>query len=414
MYTQEELYIRDLAKEVLEAANTPKNIEIIKRFEDINSLKPAKPPVLTQLPYQIAGRLLCRNDLKSRSADYQNIERELRFRLDRLALLTDDMPVSPIFHTGFYYTVSEWREGYHRVILSPQSEASRYEPCINSPAEYLALNTPEISYDKNLTDEKYQKTADLLGDILAVSKGSPFGSVCGWGESMIDQLVDMRGLENFYYDTIDCPDAIHSAMEFMTRGHLKLLAEFEELGLLVANNGNNGVGSCSLGYSRELGVPSDYGGPVSMKNLWGYAHAQELSLVSRDMLEEFVLPYQARILEKFGLNAYGCCEAMEHKIESAAKFIPKLRMISISPFADHEAAGEKCRGKYVYAWKPQPSNVAYFNGDAIRGEFVDALKHTEGCCLAVILMDVHELGDLSSVREFVKIANEMIERMWRT
>ena len=413
MYTNGEQHIRELARRVREAAHTPENIDKMKRYEDINALRTVIPPVSVSLPYQVSKLLADPLDFRTQEPYLRALEEDLAYRLARLDKLPDDTPVSSKVYTGFVSSVSEWKEGYHSVRLNERKEATCFKPCIHLPEDYQTLKTPVLSFDETLTGQNFQKMQNLLGDILTVVKGAPFTSVCGWGSSMVDQLVEMRGLEGFYYDMHDHPEAIHSAMEFMVQGHLRLLEEYEKLGMLVANNGINHVGSCSFGLSAELGVPSDQNGPVTPLNLWGYAHAQELASVSPDMLEEFVLPYQARILNRFGLNAYGCCEEIENKIDVVARHIDRLRMISISPTTNPEIAGEKCRGKYVYAWKTLPANIAYFNEQAIENEFRRVLENTKGCCVTVNIMDVYECGeDISRFTKAIRIAREMIDRYY--
>ena len=64
---------------------------------------------------------------------------------------------------------------------------------------------------------------DVLGDILEILPGRPFMCTDGWGESMIDLLVEMRGLEKFYIDMIDAPEFVHEAMRLMTDMKSRLL-----------------------------------------------------------------------------------------------------------------------------------------------------------------------------------------------
>ncbi len=71
--------------------------------------------------------------------------------------------------------------------------------------------------------------------------------------------------------------------------------------------------------------------------MWGFAESQETTQVSPDHFEEFVFPYQLPILERFGLNCYGCCEPLHLKLDYLRK-IPRLRRISMSPWVDLDIA----------------------------------------------------------------------------
>jgi hypothetical protein len=65
--------------------------------------------------------------------------------------------------------------------------------------------------------------------------------------------------------------------------------------------------------------------------MWGFCEAQTMSEVSPAMHEEFVLRYQLPVLERFGLNCYGCCEPLHLKLQMLKRRVPRLRRVSISP-----------------------------------------------------------------------------------
>ena len=54
------------------------------------------------------------------------------------------------------------------------------------------------------------------------------------------------------------------------------------------------------------------------------------------MFAEFVLPYQLPILERFGLNCYGCCEPLDQRWST----LKQLRRASVSPLM------------IVFSWRP--------------------------------------------------------------
>jgi len=289
----------------------------------------------------------------------------------------------------------------------------RFEPCLLEYGQINDMNLPEFTYDEKTTERNYQRLCDCCGDILNVVKGQPYASFYGWGESMIDHLVEMRGLEQIYYDLADNPEWVCAVMEFMTRGKLRLLDSCREAGLLISNNCEMNIGSTSPGYTNELPALETDQQPVSEKELWGYAQAQEFSEVSSEMLEKFILPYQARIINRFGLSCYGCCEAMENKIDAVAKHIKNLRMISISPFADALIAAEKCRNRFVYAWKPQPSHFVNWDEEALKEDFVSHIPNAKGCCLTISMMDNFYFDrDQSRYRQWVQMARKMVDKYY--
>jgi hypothetical protein len=76
------------------------------------------------------------------------------------------------------------------------------------------------------------------------------------------------------------------------------------------------------------------------------------------MHDEFDLAYNQKLFGECGLLYYGCCEPMDGKIDILRKRFPNLRKISITPWADPEAAARDIGGDYVMAAKPNPAFVA--------------------------------------------------------
>lgn len=411
MNLKERMILRDLARQIKDIAKSAEEIEKRERFKTINSLKRVKPPVLLGITGEIMEHFLPYKDSVQIESDpfFQGIEYWLRWRLARREKLGDDAPVSDIFHTAIDYTVTGWNDKYHSVRMNADKSGSRFEPCLINYSDINKLSKPHLTIRQKTTDETYNKVCDAIGDILRVVKGSPFTQTIGWGESMIDQYVEMRGLEQTYYDMIDEPDFIHEVMEFMTTAKLELLDEFRKHGLLVMNNEDNHIGSSSLGYTDILETKP--GEAPCEKNLWGFAQAQELHNVSPDMLETFVLPYQARIINRFGLSLYGCCEAIENKVEVISRYITNLRMISVSPFANHETAAEKIGSKYVYAWKQHPGFISNFEPEAIEKDLARTLVITEKCNVVILMLDAFEFGnDYSRFRKWIDIAKRTVEK----
>src|SRR5690606_13276211 len=113
--------------------------------------------------------------------------------------------------------------------------------------------------------------------------------------------------------------------------------------------------------------------PAKLCQRWGFGESQETVGVSGQMFDEFILPYQVPMLERFGLNCYGCCEQLEHRIKYILQRVPRLRRISVAPLANQEKMAEALGGKYIYSRKANPIYVSVdFNEAAIRED----LRHT--------------------------------------
>jgi len=125
--------------------------------------------------------------------------------------------------------------------------------------------------------------------------------------------------------------------------------------------------------------------------LWASAESQELSGVSPSMHKEFALEYEKRILSKFGLTGYGCCEPLHDRLDDVLE-IPNIRRLSISPFTDTKIAAEKLGGKAIYSFKPQPSHlVGRFDDDLVHKYLKEVIEvcDANGCKLEIILKDTH-------------------------
>jgi len=409
--TQEKQYIKDLALRVKELSESKQNQKNKQKYLDANALRHAWPPPITIfLPQQAINEYMQDETLYIDDPVFSGIEYHLKWKLVSAAKLGDDRPVTDILYTGLFYSITEWIKGYKNVKFDKHLNAASFEPCLVEYSDLKKLTQPELIVDHEKTKEQYNQIYDVLGDTFTIIKGVPFSQTVNWGESMIDLYYEMRGAQQTFYDLADEPEFVHEVMDFLTNGKLRLLEQYKAEGILVLNNGENQLGSSSLGFCDELPGKEYNPVQVSEKNLWGFSQAQEFASVSGEMLEEFVLPYQAKIINKFGLSLYGCCEPMDRRIKSIEKHINNLRMLSISPFTDHEIAASACEGKYVYAWKPQPSHVVHFNEDAIREEAEKVFNTINKCCVTVSLLDVYTYKDINNFKRWLDIVREACKK----
>jgi hypothetical protein len=87
--------------------------------------------------------------------------------------------------------------------------------------------------------------------------------------------------------------------------------------------------------------------------------------------------YQLPILERFGLNCYGCCEPLNPRWD-IVKAIPRLRRVSCSPWADYRKMAELLGKDYVFSMKPKPTPLASasFDREECRRELRENLRIT--------------------------------------
>jgi hypothetical protein len=163
-----------------------------------------------------------------------------------------------------------------------------------------------------------------------------------------------------------------------------------------------------VGYTDEL-KPVDASASVRLSDMWGFGESQETVGVSPSMFAEFVLPYQIPLLDRFGLNCYGCCEPVEKRIDHILK-VPRLRRVSVSPWADQEAMARKLGGKCVFSRKPHPGLIsASFDEGRIREDIRSTLRVAGHGPLEIIMKDVHTVqGKAERISGWVRIALDEI------
>ena len=151
---------------------------------------------------------------------------------------------------------------------------------------------------------------------------------------------------------------------------------------------------------------------VTTTDMWGFAESQETSSVSPEMYEEFIYPYHKKILDRFGLNCYGCCEPYDLRWKIIKK-LPRLRRVSISPWANLSSLEENLGKNYIASIKPNPAYLAQSTMDeaAVRENISCSLKTSKNCIPEIIMKDNHTLGgNPQNAIKWVEIAREEIVR----
>jgi hypothetical protein len=201
-------------------------------------------------------------------------------------------------------------------------------------------------------------------------------------------------------------------MELLYQGTVERLDLLEAQDLLSLNNGADYVGSGGLGFTAELPGP-DFDGHVKTRHMWGLAESQVTVGVSPEMFEEFIFPYQQKLMERFGLTCYGCCEPMDKRFD-IVKRVKNLRRVSVSPWADKRIMAEKLGREYICSIKPSPSPLAVhdLDEDLVRSQLREQLRLTRDNCVELIMKDNHTLGrNPRNLTRWVEIAREEIDAL---
>ena len=405
--TEERNLLRELAARVAEIASNSKHSENADMWTRHNDLGRGRPMVLV-FPEGSWRELLPDTVLQCENDVARKIEHGFRMQIYHAEYLRDDNPIENIFNVPVNVNVSEYGLKCNLTKSEQSTGAGHYEPVIRDIKDIEKIALPDVKVDWGKSRRQLDFYNDLFGDTLTVRQYGPCpSSICP-----IDEYAKLRGLDAIYYDTIDNPEMIHEFCRRLVDCRIHIVRELERQGALTLNLRNNYAGSGGNCYTRDLPYEGFDGQHVRAIDCWGFATAQMFSEVSPEMHEEFALCHEKRFLELFGLNCYGCCEPLHNKLNLIIKHIPRLRRVSISPWANIEKSAEILQDKYIYSWKPNPAILAgeTFNSDAIRRELRDFCEKTRGCVTEIIMKDTHTVRNKPErMWEWVKMAKEVAE-----
>jgi hypothetical protein len=222
-----------------------------------------------------------------------------------------------------------------------------------------------------------------------------------------NNIVQLRGLEQVMFDMFDNPRWLHELLAFMRDGILKNQEQAEQAGDWQTLDSFNQAQS----YARETVDPSPLR-KATRKQMWTFMAAQEYTLVSPAMHDEFLLAYQIPILEKFALCAYGCCEDLTEKIGMLRK-IPNLRRIAVTPRANLARCAEQIGRDYVMSWRPNPVGAVCcgFDIGRVRQTVREGLTICRGLNVDIILKDVETVeGHLERFSQWVQATRDVAEQ----
>jgi len=404
---QDRTVLRDLARRVAELAAQPEMTERLNRWKRHNALQPGRP-MLMIWPEGSWRELLPPESLVCHTPETRDMEAALRRRIYAAEHFCDDMPVLADWPVAKAIRETGWGLEPQRTPSTEKHGAWKFKPVIHSAQDLKKLRVPQISHDEAASQAALQRNQDLFGDILDVKLTGRGGT----GFSLMAQYTALRGLEEVMMDMVEQPEMLHEAMSFLENAHRSRIRQLEAMNLLGLNNRYAKVSSGGTGYTDELPSPGFDGQHVRLRDLWGWCESQEMAQVSPAMHAEFVMQYEGRLLEPFGLTGYGCCEDLTPKLDLVFEHIPHLRRVSISPWANVARCAEKIKRRCILSWKPQPAMlVGEFNTKAIRQHIREAIAAAQGCPMEMTLKDTHTCENKPERFDiWTRIAREEIER----
>lgn len=396
--------LRALAERVATLATRPEEEAKRRLWTSHNSLKPGRPLVHCD-PENGWHEIIADDALKCQGKLARSWEFTIRREIFWGDSMGDDRVVEPYIDVPYVCVESDWGMHENR-IGGADGSAYTWGAPLKDYADLEKLRFPQIVVDHEATGRLVRQASETFGGTLKVRVGGWWWSSLG----LTDVLARLRGLEKVMLDVYDCPKELHRLMGILRDGTLAKLDFLEERGLLALNT-DTCVGSGGFGYTTELPQAGFDSKRVRPQDMWGFCESQETVTFSPQMFAEFILPYQLPIMERFGLNCYGCCEPLNARWDEVRK-TPRLRRVSVSPWADLADMAEKLGDRYVYSLKPHPGVLAVtaINEERVRADLREALQCTRGCRVEIIMKDNHTIGNNPrNVIDWCRIAREEAE-----
>jgi hypothetical protein len=401
--------LRELMVRYREVCGHPLNAERRRKWAQSNSLQ-AQPPLVWTFPdWRVWKRFLPEEEFICPEGTLGRAwENQLRQGLYHFEVLRDDHVCEPLLRVWKAVARSPWGLEPRRIGGQHPDESWHYDPPMKEVSDFRKLQWPSLSYDREDAERRLGEARELAGGVLPVESVS----WTGVDTILVIHLCALRGIDQVFLDMHERPEFLHEVLSFLTEANLRLLDQAEAGGWLVLNNRDDYTGSGAMGYTAEL-PRADFAGRVRACDLWVHSEAQEYALVSPAHHWEFALQYQVRLLERFGLVCYGCCEALHGKLDQVLR-IPRLRRISISPWCDTRIAAERLQDRYIYNWKPNPADlISGWDEDRVRGRLMEFLHVTKGCIVEMVMKDVQTLGEHPErLARWVEIARECVETVY--
>jgi len=400
------IILRELARRLREAANTPMMAKKRRAWQAHNDLLTQEPMVLFEA-VSIQHELFPENTLQCRSTIGRQAEKALKLKLFHADVIRDDQVIDAEFRVNFHVRQKGWRDRLvSRVAGGNHTGLHGYvpEPLLQEPEQISELTHSEFSVDRAQTLSDIAFWEDIFGDILNVRLRGTYW----WTLGMTWDFIRLTGMESFLLMPYDDEDAFHAIMRFLTDEQNLLLDFLEAENLLTLNNANDYIGSGGMGYTNALPQP-DYCGRVRTRDLWALLESQESIGMSPAMFRDFIFPYQKEIARRFGLVYYGCCEPL-HDRYHIIREMDNLRTLSVSPWCDMRALAAELDRPLNLACKPSPAHIAHgFEKELLEDHARQARDCFKGRTVEYVMKDVHTIeGDVSRITRWIDMARNIL------
>ena len=409
---QDREVLRPLAEQVAAIAALPVHREKARLWGRMNDLRSVRPMVwITEAPWHEFSDDTDELRLRCRVPWARNVELEMRRQLYQWRHLPVDMIFNDYVPCPIAYRSTSFgilRQGELLAVTGGAGISSQhYEPQISSLADLHKIKDPVVTVDRADTAARLAVMTDAFGDIIpAREQGCNNLWFTPW-----DNLVMWYGVQEALMDLIEQPEVINAAIARIVECCLKELDQMVALNLLALNNNNCRIGSGAYGYTDELPRAGFNPAHPTPEHLWGCSNAQIFTEVSPEMHWEFALRHDLPWLARWGLVYYGCCEALDTKLEILRR-IPNLRKVSMNYRIHVDRAAAAVGADYVFSYKPNPACFATdkFDLGQARNELRHMLDCTRGGHVEIVMKDISTVArQPQRLWEWAAMAMELVE-----
>ena len=418
-YHEQVEYIRELSRKLKGLAAREENQKKKKMWSDHNELNTGVHPLLWVCPDDDGAwlELVPEERLRCGDQDLRVLENQLLKYLYQGEYFHDDFVFEPAVYmnipgeyTGYLYGHQNQNTAWGVNIVKKEvgKKAYHLENFLKTDEDYEKLFDHEVDFRPDYSEWKRleEKYKDVVNGIIEVQFNLPYSVLV---QSHLIELVHLRGLEELMYDVYDDPERLHQVLHHMAVSKARLLTRLEEKHMLFDNRTNIYTGSGGLGYTND---PQKASEDVLLKDMWGFADAQEFSYVSGEMFEEFAIRNQKIGLNMFGMGCYGCCEPLDNKYDAIFHHITNLRRISVSPWSDVKRAVENIGTRAIFSWKPNPVRICNgFDEEETYQWLCEVARLTRGCVTEIILKDLRTCGGTNhNLVRFIDLVDRAFDR----
>jgi len=399
--------LRKLAHQVAEIAERPEMKAKARIWKLHNDLKTDQPLVFID-PENGWNECISVSTLQCEDPLARVWEMALRKQIYWADVMKDDKVIEPYFDVPYSYSDTGWGVALGKIGGEDGGSYIVKQAIEDYEADFEKIHHPQLIIDWKESDILMELAHVVFDGILQVRRKNTWW----WTLGLCWDYVNLRGMEDFMCDFIAEPEWVERMLDLLCEGKLRMLDFLEENGLLAQNTEGTYVGSGGFGFTDQ--IPQKKDGIVTTKDMWGFCESQETASVNPDFYGEFILPRHSKILERFALNCYGCCEPFNPRWKYV-KRLPNLRRVSVSPWADWSSVPELLGKNYIASVKPSPTPLSMpdMNEETVRKDCRKAVEETKGGICEFIMKDNHTLGKSPrNASRWVEIMREEIARIY--